>query len=79
MEMKLTHQSTSLAEFRKALEADDCKPWVTNLSMVPPILGILTANIAYCIILLEYVINSQVNAHVVQLESAGISAVKCYS
>ena len=34
---------------RKALEAHGCKPWVANLSIIPRALGILTANIAYCI------------------------------
>ena len=38
-------QSTSLAKSQKALEARSCKPWVTNLSIVPHTLGILTANI----------------------------------
>ena len=49
------HQSTSLAESQKALEAHGCKPWLTNLSIVPHTLGILTANITYCIILLKCV------------------------
>ena len=55
-------QSTSLAESQKALEAPGCKPWVTNLSIVPHTEGILTANttcITYCIILIEYVNEAQ--------------------
>ena len=39
------HQSTSLNEWQKALEAHDHKFWVTNLSLIPHTLGILTANI----------------------------------
>ena len=46
------HPSTSLVESRKALKAHGCKPWVTNLSVVPHTLGIPTANVTYCIILL---------------------------
>ena len=44
---------TLLAESQKALEAHGCKSWVTNLSIVPHTLGTLTANITYCIQLLE--------------------------
>ena len=51
----ILHQSTSLAKSQKAVEAHGCKPWVANLSIVPHTLGILTANITYCIMLLEYV------------------------
>ena len=29
------HQLTSLTELQKALEAHGCKPWVTNLSIIP--------------------------------------------
>ena len=36
----------------------------TNLSIVPHTLGILTANITCCIILLEYVNKSQVNVSI---------------
>ena len=50
-----TSQLTSLAKSQKALEAHGRKPWLTNLSMIPHTLGMLTANITYCIILLEYV------------------------
>ena len=39
------HQSTSLVESHKTLEAHGCKPWVTNLSIIHHTLGILTANI----------------------------------
>ena len=60
------HKSTSLAESQKALEAHGCKPWVTNLLIISHTLGILTANITYCVILLEYVNKSQVNAQVVK-------------
>ena len=48
------HQLTSLAKSQKALEAHGCKRWVTNLSIIPHTLGILTAKITCCIILLEY-------------------------
>ena len=70
------HQSTSLAEPQKALEAHGCKPWVTNLPFIPDTLGtcILPTNITYCIMLLQYMyVNvSQVNTHtytVVQLDN----------
>ena len=59
------HWSTSLANSQKALEAHGCKSWVTNFLIDPSTLGILTANITYCIILLEYVNECQVNTHVV--------------
>ena len=57
------HQLTSLAESQKALEAHDSKPWVTNLSIVPHTLGILTANTTYCIIIFEYVKESHSSEH----------------
>ena len=63
METKRT-SLTSLAKVKVGPEAHGCKPWVTNLSMVPHTLGILTASITYCIILLEYVSKSQVNVNV---------------
>ena len=44
-----SHLSTSLPEAQKALEAHGCKLLVTNLSIVPHTLGILTANITGCI------------------------------
>ena len=55
-EMKCTSIDCShqVAEGYYRIEARGCKPWVTNLSIVPHTLGILTANITYCIILLEY-------------------------
>ena len=53
------------AESQKALEAHGCKPWVTNLSIVPHTLGTLAANIVYCRLLLECVNESQVNVRVV--------------
>ena len=59
------HQSTSLAESQKALEVHGCKLWVTNLLIVPHTLGILTANVTCCIVLLEYVNEFQVNMRVV--------------
>ena len=40
----LQHQSTSLAESQKAVEAHGSKFWVTNLSIVPHTLGTLTTN-----------------------------------
>ena len=43
------HQSISLAEARKALEAHGCKFSVNNLSTVPHTLGILIANVTCCI------------------------------
>ena len=45
------HQLTSLVESYQILEAHACKPWVTNLSVVLPV---LTANTTECIILLKY-------------------------
>ena len=66
MEMKLNMDpSTSLAESQKSLEARGCKPWVTNSSSVPHTLGTLTTSITCCVILLEYVNKSQVNAIIV--------------
>ena len=59
------HPSTSLAEAQKTLEAHGSKPWVTNLSIVPRTLGILTANITCCTIFPECVNESRVNANVV--------------
>ena len=41
-------QSTYSAKLQKALEAHGCEPWVTNISIVPHTLGILTKNITYC-------------------------------
>ena len=38
------HQSTSLAESQKAVEAHGCKPWVTNSSIIPH--TSLTTNVA---------------------------------
>ena len=55
---------------QKALEAHGCKPWVANLWIVPHTLGILTAYITYCIILLEYANVSHVNTQV--LSTVGI-------
>ena len=34
------HPSTSLTKSQKAVEAHGCKPWVTNLSIVPHTLGV---------------------------------------
>ena len=45
-------QSTSLAELHKTLEAHGYKPWVTNSSIVPHTLGVLTANATNYIILI---------------------------
>ena len=50
---------------QKAVEAHGCKPLVTNLLIVPHVLGILTANVPYRIIYLEDVSESQMNAHIV--------------
>ena len=36
------HQSNSLAKSQKALEAHGCKPWVTNLLIIPYTLGMYT-------------------------------------
>ena len=44
-----SHQSTYLAKTQTVLKADGCKPWVTNLSIVPYTLGILTANVNCCL------------------------------
>ena len=54
------HQSILLAEAQKPLEAHGGKFLVTTLSIVPHTLGILPANITYCIVLLEYGNESQV-------------------
>ena len=59
------HQLTSLTGSQKAVEVHSCQPWVSPLSIVPHSLGILTANITYWIILLDYVNECQVNVHVV--------------
>ena len=60
------HKLTSFAESQKAfLEAHGCKPWATNLSIVPHILSIPTTNITYCAIILEGVNKSPVNTRVV--------------
>ena len=57
----------SLTESQKILVAHSCKSWVTNLLIIPHTLGILTANTTYCIALLKYINESQVNACVVWL------------
>ena len=49
------HKSTSLTELQKSVEGHGCKSWVTNLSIVPLTLAIVTASITYRIVLLEYV------------------------
>ena len=69
----IIHQSTSLAELYKALEVHGCKPWLTNLLIVSHILGMLTVNIIYCIILLNYVNESQVNVRVVYTHVCSIT------
>ena len=53
-----------MAGFRNQLHG--CKPWETNLSIVPHTLGVLNACITYCIRLLEYINESRVNASVVE-------------
>ena len=58
-------QSTSFAESQKTLEAHGCKPRATNLSIVPHTLGKLNTNMTYCITLLEYVNESQMNMYTV--------------
>ena len=60
------HQSNSLTKMQKTAEARGCKPWVTNLLIIPCTLGILTTTITYYMIFLEYVNESQVNARAVQ-------------
>ena len=57
--------STALTGFQKTLEAQGYNDWLTNLSIVLHKLGILTASVTYCIILIEYINQSQVNACVV--------------
>ena len=61
------YQSTSLTESRKALEAHGYRSWRTNLPIIPHTLSVLTTNITYCITLLEYVNECQVNVHVANL------------
>ena len=53
--MKLTSIDFS-CQVAKTVEAHGCKPWVTNLSIVLHALGMLTTNIIFCIIFLEYII-----------------------
>ena len=55
----------SLAELQKAPEVHGCKPWVTNLLILPHELSILSTNIIYYIILFEYVNESQINTCVI--------------
>ena len=57
-------KSISLAKVQKTLEAHGYKSCIAKLSIIPHTLAILTANIAHCIILLEYVNESQVNMHI---------------
>ena len=40
-----------------------CKFLVTNISLIPHTLGLLTTSITYCVILLEYINESQVYYH----------------
>ena len=64
------YQSICLSRVQKALEAHGCKPWVTNFSTAPHTLGIvLTTNVPYCIIFLEYVNKSQVKVRMVKVIS----------
>ena len=42
------HQLISLTKAQKALAVHSCKPWVTNLSIVPHMLGILTTTVICC-------------------------------
>ena len=53
--------STSSADSQKAVEVRDYKPWVANSSIVLRTIGMLTADITYCMLFLEYVSESQVN------------------
>ena len=64
MEMKVA-PIDFFASSHKALEAHGCQPWVTNLLIVPHTLHILSASIAYCIMFIEYINESQVNVYVV--------------
>ena len=63
------HRSTSLAKLHKSVESHGCKSRVTNLSIIPHILGILTTTIIYCIMFLDHVNEPQMNAFVVQIAS----------
>ena len=65
MKMKIT--STSVIELLNAVEVHGCKCCVTNLSIIPLIICMLTANITYYSTSLEYV--HQVNSHKVQCNS----------
>ena len=58
------HQSTTLTESRKTIEAHGRKPWVTNLSIVPHTLGVLFTTISYYIFLLKYFNKSRVSTYV---------------
>ena len=55
------HQLISFIEAQKGLEAHGCKFSVTNLSIAPHILGMLTANVTCCINFLYIINQSQVN------------------
>ena len=61
------HQSTFLSESQKALKVHRCKSWITNLLIVPHTLGTLTANITYCVILLEHINESSECMHSVHV------------
>ena len=58
------HQLTSLTESHKSAEVHGCRSWVSNFSIISHTLGILTTNITYCIVLLEYINESQVSTPV---------------
>ena len=60
METKL-RQLISLAEAQKALEAHGCKFSVTNLSIIPHTLGILTTKFAHCTNFLSITVNPQLS------------------
>ena len=49
----------------KTLAVHGYKSWVTNLLIIPGTLGLLTANITYCRILLECINESPVNMCIV--------------
>ena len=59
METKLTSIDIS-HRVAEDSETHGCKPWVADIAIVLHTLGILTTNITYCMILLEYVTESQV-------------------
>ena len=58
IEMKLTSIDFSRQVAGGSRTSYGCKPWVTNLSIVPHTLDTLTSNITCCILLHVYEVNT---------------------